>query len=102
MVDGKLLVGTRDDRPGLACYGYAIQTGLAEVKANRSGELLPLYKGFFDPMLPFSGPTALDALPSGELAIGTYGDGMYWGKVPGGNATTQTEHGVSLYQTGVA
>lgn len=102
----KVLLGLRDEKVGAACDGYAVQTGLVELKANRSGEIVPLTASVGnEDIWPFAGPTAL-AVRGGEatkLAIGTTGDGTFIGDPAGGYAFNQASTvEVSLIEHDVA
>ena len=97
--------GLRDDNPGLACDGFSIQTGLVELRGNRSGELVPLHtvEGSPQEIVPFAGPVALDANGLEELAIGTRKDGLFFGAPDAGTSINQAiEVTVSLLLRAVA
>ncbi|MBI5535682.1 MAG: hypothetical protein HY898_23325 [Deltaproteobacteria bacterium] len=103
-VDDRVLLGLRDDNPGLSCDGYPIQTGLVELKGNRSGEMIPLKvtKGS-EAILPYAGATALGARAPSRFAVGTYRDGLFLGTPSDGEPFNQAiSWGVSLYLDDVA
>jgi hypothetical protein len=103
VVGDDVYLGLRDENPGLSCFGYAVQTGLVRLEANRSGEIIPLVATGSEAITPFAGPTAMATDAKGRFAIGTFRDGTFVGDPAGGQAVNQAgEFGVSLYENDVA
>jgi hypothetical protein len=103
VVGSDVYLGLRDETPGLSCYGYAVQTGLVKLEANRAGEIVPLASTSSDGILPNAGPTAMSVDDKGRFAIGTLRDGTLVGDPTGGYVWNQAlTPGVSLYELDIA
>lgn len=100
--DGAPWLGLRDDNGGLACDGYPIQSGLGYPQSGGSLALVPVLGTSEDGNGGISlapGVTAIDA--SGGMALGTYRDGFFLGRVVDaraeGYAANQALLGPSLF-----
>lgn len=98
----RVLVGLRDDAPGLSCDGYPIQTGLYELHSNHSAELIRLGSETGEVLIPpDAGPTTM-AVNGDRLAIGSFRDGGLIGPPEAGFFFNPTQFGPSLYMLDVA
>lgn len=100
--DGEVWAALRDDNPGFGCDGYEIRTGLVKLRANRSGELVPLRTVKGDDIIPYPGATDLDWSDAGDLAVATWKAGIFWGLPAAGAAINQAiTFGTSLESSDV-
>ncbi|MFO0661962.1 MAG: hypothetical protein U0165_19335 [Polyangiaceae bacterium] len=97
-------MGLRDDMLGFACQGWNIQTGLVELRSNRSGEIQPLHTVDHSELgiMSNAGVSALDVSAGGRVALGTFRDGGFHGPFDAGWAYNPTTYGTSLYMYDVA